>query len=399
MTPPHAQARRRSDVTDSQFRAASVAMVGAGQLARMTVQAAIDYGIDVHVLAGGPRDAAVLAGAAYTIGSPEKYPDLVEVAMHGSVLTFDYELVPIEHLRALSRAGFRVRPNADALELPCDKLLARRIFSGLGELRVPVPAFSAADVVADVTAFASDHGWPVVLKRRSGGYDGRGVHVLDSVEDARKLLPEVSAGGDAPWLVEEHLDLAGEFAVLLARNPSGDTAVYPPILTTQENGICRELSMPADLPFSVVAPAIQLAESIVSAIDASGICAVEFFWTTDGRVLLNELALRPHNSGHITIEACHTSQFHQHLRGVLDWPLGATGQVMPAATVNLIGESSVVDPMARLPYVKDSAGVHVHLYQKAPRPGRKIGHVTALAETVEVALDHARQIASQLMEV
>lgn len=385
-----------ADLDGARSRAAKVAMVGAGQLARMTLQAAIDYGIDLHVLAASDDDAAVIAGAAHTLGRPDRYADLAELAGIGEVLTFDHELVSIEHLRTLSRAGVRVRPSAEALQLSCDKLFARRIFDGLGELRVPVPIFSSARTVDDVAAFASDHGWPVILKSRSGGYDGRGVHVLHGIEDARGLLPATRSGDDASWLIEEHLDLAGEFAVLLARNPSGHTAIYPPILTTQEDGICRELTMPADLPASVTAPALRMAESVISGIDATGVCAVEFFWTTDGRVLLNELALRPHNSGHITIEASHTSQFHQHLRGVLDWPLGSTEQVAPAATVNLIGGPTMVDPMRRIRDLQGVPGVHVHLYQKTPRPGRKIGHVTALAETVEVALERARLAAHQL---
>jgi 5-(carboxyamino)imidazole ribonucleotide synthase len=203
-------------------------------------------------------------------------------------------------------------------------------------------------------------------------------------------------GGEPVFLAEEHLDLAAEFAVLLARRPSGQVVSYPPIGTLQRDGICRELTMPAPLPAQVTRRAVALAKSIVTGIDATGVCAVEFFWTTDERLLVNELALRPHNSGHATIEACVTSQFHQHLRAVLDWPLGRTELVSAAATVNIIGTASPVDPTGRMKEALAIPGTHVHLYQKSPRPGRKLGHVTALAGTIDDALATARTAAALL---
>jgi 5-(carboxyamino)imidazole ribonucleotide synthase len=249
-----------------------------------------------------------------------------------------------------------------------------------------------------VEAFAGKHGWPVVLKGRSGGYDGRGVHVLDDLEGARRFLSDETSDPEVHWLVEEHLDLTAEFAVLLARSPSGNVAVYPPIATLQVDGICRELSIPADLPERIVASANRMAVSVIDGIDAIGICAVEFFCTRDGRLLLNELALRPHNSGHVTMEACRTSQFHQHLRAVLDWPLGSTDLISPAATVNIIAGPEAVDPLTRLPAALAVPGASIHLYQKSPRPGRKLGHVTALGSTVDEALATARSAAALLTQ-
>lgn len=375
---------------------ARVAMIGAGQLARMTHQAATDYGIALHVLATSVNDPAVTAGAAYTLGRADVLGDLRAVAAHGEVTTCDHELVPVDLLDSLADSGITLRPNATALQLACDKLLARRTLDGLGALTVAVPAFAPASTVSDVADFADAHGWPVVLKHRRGGYDGRGVQVLASLAAARRLLPDSAPAGEARWLVEEHLELAGEFAILLARRPSGSVVRYPAISTTQHDGICRELSMPADLPSSVTETAFSMAESVIAGIDATGICAVEFFWTTDGRLLLNELALRPHNSGHATIEGCRTSQFHQHLRAILDWPLGATDLVSPAATVNLIAGPAALDPRALLRAALRIPDIHVHLYQKQPRPGRKLGHVTALGSTVDVALAAARTAAALL---
>ena len=370
--------------------AARVAMVGAGQLARMTHQAAIDYGIELHVLAGSPADPAVTAGAGYTLGRADDAALLRQLAANADVMTFDHELVPLDVLRAMASEGCVIRPSADALALGCDKLFARAAVSGLGDLSVPVPAFAPVVQPAGVAAFAEEHGWPVVLKARRGGYDGRGVVIADDLAAVERVLA-ADGGGDGPqWVVEEHLDIAVEFAILVARSPSGFTATYPAIGTLQVEGICRELTIPADLPESVVQQGATWARSILEGFGATGIAAVEYFVTRDGRLLLNEFALRPHNSGHITIESCATSQFHQHLRAVLDWPLGGTGLLRPAATVNLIADATTTELSSRLPLALAVPDVRIHLYQKAPRPGRKVGHVTALADSVPEALERAR---------
>jgi len=372
---------------------ARVAMVGAGQLARMTHQAAIDYGIDLHVLAGSPADPAVTAGASYTLGRADDAALLRRLATDADVMTFDHELVPLDVLRAIASEGSVIRPGTEALALGCDKLFARSAVSGLGDLSIPVPAFAPVVESADVVAFADRHGWPVVLKARNGGYDGRGVVVADDAAAVERVLA-TDGGGDGPrWVVEEHLELAAEFAVLIARSPSGFTATYPPIGTLQVEGICRELTIPADLPGDLVRQGESWARSILEGFGATGIVAVEYFVTNDGRLLLNEFALRPHNSGHITLESCATSQFHQHLRAVLDWPLGESGLLRPAATVNLIADANTMDLSSRLPLALAIPDVHVHLYQKAPRPGRKVGHVTALADSVPEALERARTAA------
>jgi len=373
-----------------------VVMIGAGQLARMTHQAAIDYGLDFHVLAGAPDEPAAAAGAPFTLGDHASFDDLLRAAGHGDVVTFDHELIPQDLLRRLEAAGHRVRPGAETLAFAQDKLHSRRQLAALESPRVPLPAFTAVRRLADVDAFAAEHGWPLVLKARGGGYDGRGVHLLASRRDAEALLGDTDGSAEPSWVLEEHLDLAAELAVLLARRPSGELATYPPIETHQENGMCHELVMPARLPAAVASEAVRLAEAIAVHIGTTGLCAVELFWTTDGRLLLNELALRPHNSGHATIEGCATSQFHQHLRAVLDWPLGSTALVRPAAMVNLVGGAGPSELASRLPRALAVPGAHVHLYGKAPRPGRKLGHVTALGPDVDEALDAARAAASLL---
>ena len=387
--------------------AARVVMVGAGQLARMTHQAAIDYGIDLHVVAASITDPAVSAGASFTLGRADDAALLRRLAADVDVMTFDHELVPLDLLRAMTSEGSTIRPGTEALALGCDKLYARSVVSGLGDLSIPVPAFAPVTQVADVAAFADQHGWPVVLKARNGGYDGRGVVVADDITVVERVLAmddgrddgrgdgrgdgRNGGGGSPRWVVEEHLELAAEFAILIARSPSGFTTTYPPIGTLQVEGICRELTIPADLPEELVQKGASWARSILDGFGATGIVAVEYFVTRDGRLLLNEFALRPHNSGHITLEACATSQFHQHLRAVLDWPLGETTLLRPAATVNLIADASTTEFSRRLPLALSVPDVHVHLYQKSARPGRKVGHVTALADSVPEALERARE--------
>jgi 5-(carboxyamino)imidazole ribonucleotide synthase len=373
-------------------------MVGAGQLARMTHQAAIDYAIELHVLAESPNDPAVLAGARYLLGRADDGAALRRLAADADVMTFDHELVPLDLLRTMASEGTVVRPGADALALGCDKLFARMSVSGLVDLAIQVPAFAPVRETADVVAFAEQHGWPVVLKARQGGYDGRGVVIVDDLAATEQVLAGADSGSGPTWVVEEYLDIAAEFAILSARRPSGSVATYPPIGTLQVEGICRELTIPADLSESVVQLGTSWARSILERFDATGIVAVEYFVSHDGRLLLNEFALRPHNSGHITMEACATSQFHQHLRAVLDWPLGETRLLRPAATVNLIADATTTEFTSRLPLALGVPEVQVHLYQKIPRPGRKVGHVTALADSVDEALERARTATARFFE-
>ena len=360
----------------------SVAMVGAGQLARMTHQAAIGLGVELHVLADGDGDSAVRAGAAYTIGSAASLDDLRALADGADVLTFDHEGVPPEHLAALEAEGVRLAPGAAAKLLAQDKLVARE---RLRELGFPVPPFALARTRADVEAFGAVHGWPLIAKAPRGGYDGRGVQVL-----GEPCEPE------APLLLEPRLKLGCELAVLVARRPSGAAVAYPVVETIQRDGMCREVLVPAPVRPELAAEASELALRLVEAIGATGVIAVELFVTRDG-LLVNELALRPHNSGHYTIEGCVTSQFEQHLRAVLDLPLGSPSLSAPAvATVNVVGPADGSDPAERLAGALAVPGAHVHLYGKAARAGRKLGHVTACDDDVERARATAALAAARL---
>lgn len=367
---------------------ARVGMVGAGQLARMTQRAAIDLGVALTVLAARSDEPAVAAGAAVELGAADDPVALERLAGRVDVVTFDHELVDGPALERLAARGVAVRPSPAALACAQDKLLARETFARLG---LPGPDHAVAGDEAAVRELAAAHGWPLIAKARRGGYDGRGVAVVADMDALTRVLER---GGE--WIVERRVDIATEVAVVLARRPGGETAVHPVVETLQRDGICHELVMPARIDPATAARAVGIATALAAGIDAVGICAVELFVTPDRDVLVNEIALRPHNSGHATIEGTVTSQFHNHLRAVLDWPLGDPSMRTPvAATVNVLGVDDR-DVAARVPVALAVPGANVHLYGKSSRPGRKLGHVTVIGDDAETALDAARRAARAL---
>jgi 5-(carboxyamino)imidazole ribonucleotide synthase len=373
-----------------------VGMVGGGQLARMTHQAAIALGQSLHVLAASADDSAALVTPNLTLGSHADLEALAAFAKGCDVLTFDHEHVPTEHLRALVERGVRVRPGPEALLHAQDKLVMRR---ELAELGLPVPPFSAVSEVDDVVAFADAHGWPCVLKAARGGYDGRGVWTLNGVESARELVPRLLEWG-TPLLVEERVVMRRELAAVVARSPFGQGGAWPVVETVQSNGICVEVLAPApELDDDRAAQAQELALRIAAELGVVGVLAVELFETESGFVV-NELAMRPHNSGHWTIEGAATSQFEQHLRAVLDYPLGATDPRAPAVVMaNVLGAPRPprMGPDERLHHLLARyRDAHVHYYGKQERPGRKIGHVTLLGARMAAVRERARLAAHWL---
>lgn len=378
------------------FATATVGVVGAGQLARMMQRAAIDLGVSLSVLADSEVDPAVAAGCRYDIGSCTELPVLMRFASGVDVVTFDHERVPADLAEALRRTGVDVRPGSAALQCAQDKLHARQTMQAVG---LPVPRFrsvSEDEALHEIVALGDEWGWPLMLKHRFGGYDGRGVQRVDGPAMAAQVVAAAPppTGG---WLVEAHVDIAVELAVLIARRPSGFRVTYPVIETVQVDGICRHLVMPARVPDSVAARAVALAECVADGIDAVGIIAVELFCTSGGEILINEIAVRPHNSGHATIEATATSQFENHLRAVLDWPLGDTTMRAPAAAmVNVLGPAVPSNPTEQIRRALAVPGAHLHYYGKRSVPGRKLGHVTALGATHDEALAVAAEAAARL---
>ncbi len=366
-----------------------VGMVGGGQLARMTAQAAIGLGIGFRVLAESPADSAAQVAAGTRLGDYRSLPDLRDFAAGCDVLTFDHEHVPTAHLAALEEAGVQVRPGSAALRLTQDKRAMRERLTGLG---VALHQGSRRCKASRRSRNSPPGAWPVVLKAVSGGYDGKGVWVCESAAQAADVLAH---GIDL--LVEEYVPFERELAVLAARSPHRQGAVYPVVQTVQRDGICREVIAPAPgLSPARAAAAQELALGIAAELAVTGLLAVELFETADG-LLVNELAMRPHNCGHWTIDGARTSQFEQHLRAVLDLPLGSPSAVAPVTVmVNVLGGDGE-DVYGRYVHVMAAdPAVRLHMYGKEPRPGRKIGHVTLTGDDPATLADRARRAASYL---
>ena len=369
-----------------------VGVIGAGQLARMMIPAAVNLGIELKVLAEADGMSAELAKVS--VGDYRDLPTVLAFAQTVDVITFDHEHVPQEILRELVREGVKVHPGPDALLYAQDKLLMRE---KLAELGLPVPDWARITDTAGLAEFLQQHGGRAVVKTARGGYDGKGVRVVShehDVDDWFLALAEDGNGG--ALLVEELVHFSRELAQVVARRPSGEIAVWPVVETVQRDGVCAEVIAPAPKSAGRLADvSTDIAVAVAEGIGVTGVLAVELFQTTDERLLINELAMRPHNSGHWSIDGSTTSQFEQHLRAVLDLPLGATGTRDPwTVMVNIFGgppEGSLGDryssALAEHPLVK------VHNYGKASRPGRKVGHVTAGGDDLDEVTYQARATA------
>ncbi len=374
-----------------------VGMIGGGQLARMTQEAALALGVGLRVLAAGPAESAARGGGDLRWGAHDDPAAVAAFAVGCDVVTFDHEHVPQAILAELASAGITVRPAAAALAHAQDKVHMRAAISAAG---VPCPAWAVVEGARDVARFAAEHGWPVVLKVSRGGYDGRGVWVLRGPAEAAEVLAENPLAPGVQWLVEAHVPFTRELAAQVARSPSGQVAVYPVVRTVQTDGICTEVVAPCPgLSDEHALAAQQVALRIAETLDVVGMLAVELFDTPDG-VLVNELAMRPHNSGHWSIDGAVTSQFENHLRAVLDLPLGApTARTPYTVMVNVLGGehpdmySAYKHVMARDPRLR------VHLYGKDVRPGRKVGHVTVYGEDLDDLLARAHHAADYLTGV
>jgi 5-(carboxyamino)imidazole ribonucleotide synthase len=367
-----------------------VGMVGAGQLARMTAAAAVGLGIRFRVLAAGRDESAAQVCADTMLGDYRSTDDLLAFAAGCDVVTFDHEHVPQPQLEALEQAGHVVRPGPAALRLTQDKLVMRERLTSLG---VPCPRFEPVSSLADVVAFAERTDWPVVLKAVSGGYDGRGIWVCGSPEEAAVVLSH-----GLKLLAEEYVPFERELAVLIARSPGGHGSAYPVVQSVQRDGICVEVLAPAPQLSEVMAlDAQRLGLALARDLDVTGLLAVEFFQTRSGGLLVNELAMRPHNTGHWTIDGARTSQFEQHLRAVLNLPLGSPQATSPVAVMaNVLGGADP-DLYGKLNHVMAAdTALKVQLYGKPVRPGRKVGHVTALGGSLAQARDRARRAANYL---
>jgi 5-(carboxyamino)imidazole ribonucleotide synthase len=366
-------------------------VVGGGQLARMAGEAASALGLSLVVLAERADDAACAVAAEVVLGSPQVAADMRALADRCDVITFDHEQVDLSVLAALVADGVVVRPGVATLEMAVDKAHMRIMLAQAG---VAVPAYDVIDLapigahtraVEQLADFGEEHGWPIVLKTARGGYDGKGVWVAQDLQGAADVCATLSG----VLLVEELVPFDSELAVMVARRPSGESVAWPAVETAQVDGVCREVLVPGRLPPDVVAAASALGQQVAEIAGVVGVLAIELFWS-GGRLLVNEIAARPHNSGHWTIEGAVTSQFENHLRAVLDLPLGsAAPQHTQVASVNIFGGTQSQDPIALLARGLAVESAHVHLYGKGAKPGRKLGHVTVCGDDADVVRQRA----------
>jgi 5-(carboxyamino)imidazole ribonucleotide synthase len=374
-----------------------LAVIGGGQLARMMAQAAVGLGVPIRLLAEGPDVSAAQVVPDSTVGDHRDLADLRSVSEGCAVVTFDHEHVPTEHLLTLAAEGHACRPGPAALVHAQDKAVMR---SRMADLGVPGPRNRVVAAPQQVADFAdSVGGFPVVLKTTRGGYDGKGVWVVSSAEDSAPAFAAAASSG-VRILAEERVDFRRELAALVARSPSGQVAAYPVVESVQRDGVCSEVTAPApDLDPGLAVQAQRIAMRVAGELDVTGILAVELFETHDGRVLVNELAMRPHNTGHWSMDGAVTGQFENHLRAVLDLPLGSPAARQPwSVMVNILGgdHGALSEDLyggyphvfARDPFLK------VHLYGKEVRPGRKVGHVTAYGEDLDDVRSRARHAAA-----
>ena len=361
-----------------------VGVIGGGQLARMMIVPAINLGIEIKVLSESENSSASLATTI--VGDYTDSATVAAFAKSVDVITFDHEHVPLHILESLEAAGISVQPPSKALAHAQNKLVMR---SALEKIGAPNPSWRAVSSAEQLESFIAEFGPEVIVKTPIGGYDGKGVRVVSQVEEvadwleAKKLQ---SLGGEL--LVEQKVSFTRELAQLCVRNPSGEIKSWPVVETRQKNGVCSEVLAPApNLSDELVQQAREIAELICNSLSVTGNLAVEMFETSDGKLLVNELAMRPHNSGHFSIEGATTSQFENHLRAVLDLPLGDTAMPQAAVMVNLLGVSDQVDFVDNYPeLMKAFPSAKVHSYGKSPRIGRKLGHITVVGQNLDAAL-------------
>jgi 5-(carboxyamino)imidazole ribonucleotide synthase len=374
-----------------------VGVIGGGQLARMMTPPAINLGLELKVLAEAENSSAVMATTM--VGDYTQFEVVAEFAKTVDVITFDHEHVPLEVLRKLEKAGVSVQPPSRALAFAQNKLEMRARLSALG---LPMPIWAAISSAAQLQEFLNDNGGVCILKTPIGGYDGKGVRVIKSVEDAADWLEPAMLGSvGGSLLAEEKVNFVRELAQLSARRPSGEFATWPLVQTVQANGVCSEVLSPAPgADQATLERAAEIARGVAEGLGVTGVLAVELFETPNGRLLINELAMRPHNSGHFSIEGSTTSQFEQHLRAVLDLPLGSTSPTQPhSVMVNLLGVDDKHDFVSSYEQVlAQHPSANVHTYGKAPRAGRKMGHVTVVGQDSADVLAEARATAQALLQ-
>ncbi len=374
--------------------AQTLGIIGGGQLAKMLAQSALQFGCEVIVLERNEHSPAACLASETVIGDWDNPDCLLKLGALVDVVTLENEFVDADSLAALEEFGHRLFPTSATVRTVQDKLLQKQALAAAG---LPVPRFVATPDKAAVAAAAKDFRWPILLKKRRNGYDGKGNYTVRG--EAELNIAWAQLGGDTNALyAEEFCSFTLEVAVMIARGRNGTVVEYPVVETVQRDHVCQAVMAPASVSAEVAARASEIARKAVQAVGHVGVMGVEMFLAKDGNILINELAPRVHNSGHYTIEACECSQFENHVRAVMGWPLGSPAMRSPAAVmVNLLGAAKGAGAPRGLADALSVSGAHLHIYGKSiSSPGRKMGHVTALGESVNAAIQTAQRAAGLL---
>lgn len=364
-------------------------MLGGGQLGRMFIQSALNYDVHVHCIDPDPAAPCEKIAASFKVGSLTDYQTIVDFGKDKDVVTVEIEHVNVEALAALEQAGVKVFPQSKVLSIVQDKGLQKQFYAAH---QLPTAPFQLIENKAEL--IQAHPAFPFVLKLRKGGYDGKGVQIIKNEKDLETAF-------DAPCVIETLIPFEKELSVIVARNESGETAVYPSVECefSPTANLVEFLFSPAEIANEIEKNAQELAVKVIDAIDMVGILAVELFLTKTGELIINEIAPRPHNSGHHTIECCLTSQFEQHMRSVLNMPLGATDLRCPGVMINLLGEAGYEGDAVyqNSNEVLSWKGVYIHLYGKQKtKPFRKMGHVTIIGEDLQTIKNTGRKVAQTL---
>ena len=372
-----------------------VGVIGGGQLARMMIEPALALGLEIKVFAENVGSSA--AQAATAVGDYTQLDEVREFAKSVDVITFDHEHVPLGILEILEAEGVSVQPSPKALRFAQNKLHMR---ARLSELGLPMPAWAEIRSAEELDSFIAEQGGVAILKTPIGGYDGKGVAVVRSSADAKLWLENLSDFGGS-LLAEAKVEFVRELAQLVARRPSGELKEWPLVQTVQRDGVCSEVLAPAPgANGATLEEAARIAKTVAEGLGVTGVLAVELFETATGELLVNELAMRPHNSGHFSIEGSTTSQFEQHLRAVLDLPLGSTeSRAAHSVMINLLGVDEQNDFVSAYPAALGShPTAKFHTYGKSARKGRKMGHVTVIGANFDDVLAEARAAANSCLK-
>lgn len=366
-------------------------IIGGGQLAKMTAMAALQLGCDVVVLERNSISPAASLATHSLIGDWDDPEELLRLASHVDLVTLENEFVNADSLKVLAENNYTLFPTAKTMALIQDKYLQKQTYLKAG---ISVPDFQAVSSPEDILTAGDKFGWPMVLKKRRNSYDGKGNYTVSSRNDIEPAWQQLD-GENNELYIEAFCPFTMELAIIITRSRNGDLASYPVVETIQKNHVCHVVKAPAEIPQNIATQATEIAQLAITEIDAVGSFGVEMFITENNEILLNEIAPRVHNSGHYTIEACACSQFENHVRAVLGWPLGSTAMVKPAAVmINLLGTDKSAGYPTGIERALSVPGTHVHIYGKTMSgAGRKMGHITAVADTIENAYASARQAA------